>query len=374
MNKLKLVALLMLTVLLTGILSAQDEGDAMPALEINGATVIAEGLNSPQGILVDTEGNIWIADSGLGGDEEIEFLGPGVTVPIMSPFGMTARIVMITPEGEVSDIVSLPSVIAGTDIIGVARLALLDDELYFTTGQWLGGLSSDRPDFMGVVAKLGEEGAETVSDLWLFEEANNPDGFAADSHPYGLAVGPDGWLWVADAGANTILKTNPETGDVELVAVMEGIPGVFPNMTRDNAIEADPVPTGIAFDDDGNAYVSLLSGVPFVPGSASVKMVDAQGNVSDYATNLTMLTDLRVAPDGVMYAVQFGIYTEEGPVPNSGAIVRIGKGETSEVIVDDLPYPTSIDFDAEGNAYITVNGVGAPGSGAVIRIDNLTGM
>lgn len=43
-------------------------------------------------------------------------------------------------------------------------------------------------------------------------------------------------------------------------------------------------------------------------------------------------------------------------------------------MVDDLTFPTSIDFNAAGDAYGTTNGVGAPGSGQVIRFAVLASM
>ena len=102
--------------------------------------------------------------------------------------------------------------------------------------------------------------------------------------------------------------------------------------------------------------------------------VSADGAVSDFAVGLTMPTDLVRGPDGEFYAVQFGLFTEEGPVFNSGSLLRIKEGGASEVLVSGLPFPTGISFDGEGNAYVAVNGVGAPGSGAVVRFDQLTAM
>jgi streptogramin lyase len=210
--------------------------------------------------------------------------------------------------------------------------------------------------------------------MWAYEEANNLDGLTLEAHPYGITAGPDGWLWIANAGANTLDKVNPETGEIQNVAVFGGLPSPIANPARNNAMEADPVPTAVVFDDMGDAYVSLLSGYPFVPGSAKVVQVAPDGAVTDYATGLTMLTDLQRAPDGELYAVEFGMFTEQGPVPNAGAIVRIKEGDASEVLVSGLPFPTSLVFDADGNAYVTINGVGAPGSGAVVRFDGLTSM
>jgi sugar lactone lactonase YvrE len=143
---------------------------------------------------------------------------------------------------------------------------------------------------------------------------------------------------------------------------------------RNDAVETDPVPTAVVFDDNGNAYVSLLSGYPFVPGTAKVMRVTPEGEIRDYATGLTMLTDLQRGPDGELYAVEFGMFSEQGPVPSTGALVRIHEDNASEVLISGLSFPTGLAFDQDGNAFVTINGLGAPGSGAVVRFDGLTNM
>lgn len=35
-------------------------------------------------------------------------------------------------------------------------------------------------------------------------------------------------------------------------------------------------------------------------------------------------------------------------------------------MISGLSFPTSVDFNAAGDAYVTINGVGAPGSGEVV--------
>jgi hypothetical protein len=211
-----------------------------------------------------------------------------------------------------------------------------------------------------------------VAQPWKLESETNPGGFVKDSHPYGLTAGPDGNLWVADAGGNDLLKVNPSTGQIDLVAVFPGLPGPMPNPERGGANEMDPVPTAVVFGADGATYVSLLPGGPFPPGSSKVVKVGADGSISDYATGLTMTTDLRSGPDGNLYAVQFGQFTQQGPVPNSGSIVRVKPGGASEVLLSGLSFPTSIDFNSAGDAFVTTNGVGAPGSGQVVKYAALT--
>ena len=346
---------------------------ALPYAQVTaqeGGTVLAEGFNAPQGILVDPDGNVWVVDSGTGGDTELETTDPTTGETVTATYGETARIVRIDADGNQTDVAMLPSVLAGDEATGGGRLALVDGELYVTSGVWIGdGVENAEPaiENTAAVLRVNEDGTlEEVVGTWGIEKRMNPDNSVYESHPYGIAADEEGNLWVADSGANTLLRINPDSAVLELVTTFPAIPGVFPNPARGGEMLTDPVPTGIAFDDDGNAMVSLLSGAPFVPGSASVVQVTPAGTRTDYATNLTMLTDIRRGPDGEFYAVQFAEFTDQGPTPNSGAIVKIAEGDASEVVVSGLSFPTSIDFDADGNAYITINGAGAPGSGAVV--------
>ncbi|GAB4447114.1 MAG: hypothetical protein Kow0031_29720 [Anaerolineae bacterium] len=340
-----------------------------------GGETVASGLNGPQGVLVAPDGSVWVIDSGMGGDETVSFPSPESGQLEEAAYGMSARIVKVDADGTQTVAASLPSVLVGMEAIGGARLAVLDGVVYATSGQWTGDASSspavaDTP----AVVKIDGDNATLVANTWPIEAEQNPDGTIIDSHPYGLTAGPDGMLWMADAGANDLLKIDPASGEVSLVAAFDGLPSPLPNPGRDGAMESDPVPTAVAFDSAGNVYVSFLGGFPFLPGTTKVVQVSADGAVSDYATGLTMLTDLRTGPDGNMYAVSFGQFSEQGPTPNSGAIVRVMPGDASEVVVDGLSFPTSIDFNSDGDAYVTINGVGAPGSGEVVMFAGLTGM
>lgn len=364
MNKLLAVAsvLFVLALALAPITSAQGEG-----------TTIAGGFNGPQGVLVAPDGSVWVIDSGLGGDTEVAFVDPNTGEEAIANYGESARVVRIDPDGTQTVVATLPSMLVGTEATGGARLALVDGTLYATSGGWIDVPSPIPSPAVAAVVKIEEGQVTPVASGWDLEESQNPDGFILESHPYDLNVGPDGMLWVADAGANDLYKVDPVSGEVSLVtAFSQGVPSPLPNPNRGGAMESDPVPTGVAFDGSGNAYVSFLPGFPFLPGSAKVVRVSADGQVSDYATGLTMVTDLQTGPDGNMYAVQLGQFTEQGPVPNSGAIVRVKEGDASEVVLSGLSFPTSIDFNEAGDAYVTLNGVGAPGSGEVVKFAALT--
>ncbi len=339
----------------------------------DGGEVIAEGFNGPMGILLAPDGSIWVVDSGVGGDTAIQMVDPATDEISEAMMGETSRVVQILPDGTQNEVATLPSVHVGQDFIGGARLALLDGKLYATSGEWHEDQGDKTEELMAAVVEIGDDGVVSVADTWRSERRMNADGAQRHSHPYGLAAGPDGKLWVTDAGGNSLLKVGPEAGFIETIAAFAPMPGVFPNPNRGGEMLTDPVPTGVTFDADGNAYISLLSGAPFVPGSAKVMKVSPTGSVSEYATGLTMLTDIAAGPDGNLYAVQFGMFTDQGPTPDSGAIVQVVEGEGSTPVIEGLPFPTSIAFNEAGDAFVTTNGVGAPGSGQVVKFAGLAG-
>ena len=340
-----------------GVASAQQEG-----------TTVGTGLNGPMGVLVNSDGSVWVVETGVGGETELELSNPVTGAKSTFAFGETARLIQIRPDGDQIEVATLPSLyLRPGEGAGGARLAILDGTLFATVGAF----SDDPVPMMAAVVRIEDGRVTEVASTWDFENSRNPDGFLLASNPFGLAAGPDGNLWVADAAGNDLLKINPATGQVDVVAVFGGVPSPIPNPNRGDAMESDPVPTGVTFDDDGNVYVSLLPGVPFLPGSAKVVKVSSDGEISDYATGLTMLTDLRTGPDGHLYAVSLGRFTEQGPVPNSGAIIRVEEGPASEEVVSGLSFPTSIDFNAAGDAYVTINGMGEPGTGEVVMYEGV---
>lgn len=328
---------------------------------------VANGLNGPMGLMVDTEGNVWVVESGVGGDQVLEMMTPEGTANVQ--VGDTSRILKIAPDGTQTEVAVLPSVFMGQNTSGGSRLATLDGTVYATSGVWIDVPGTDPLPKTAVIVKVADGEATQVADTWAFENANNPDGFIKESHPYGLAA-HDGMLLVADAGANDLLRVDPASGEVSLVAVFDGVPGMIPNDRRGGAQENDPVPTGVTVGADGNIYVSFLPGFPPLPGSAKVVKVTPEGDVSDYATDLNILTDLQAAPDGNLYAVQMADFGEQGPTPGTGRVLRITDGQATEVLAG-LSFPTAIAFNAAGDAYLTINGAGAPGTGEVVKFAGL---
>lgn len=330
------------------------------AYAVGGPTTVATGFNGPQGVFVAADGSVWVADGGIPGGSTLPIVG-GNPVAL----GNNARIVRVAADGTQTVQANLPTIAwpSPEDNTGAARIAVLNGQVYATNSMWNQAFDSARLANMAAIVRVSGGTATELANTWDLENSQNPAGGEKDTHPYGLTAGPDGNLYVADAGGNDLLRVNPSTGQVSLVAVF----APFPNNSGVGPPMSDPVPTGVVANSDGSFYVSMLRGFPFTPATTKVVKVAANGAVTDYAEGLTSLTDLRRGPDGNLYAIQFAVFGQQGPAPNSGALVRIKPGFASETVISNLSYPTSVAFNSAGDAFITINGVGAPGSGSVVK-------
>jgi len=363
-----------------GAASAQDASPAAaapPALPA-GCNVVASGLANPRHITVASDGTVYVALAGEAGDNSI-FGTPAPGTPAatdaLSMYGDSGAVVTIGADGAVTQVgPGLPSFTFGTEVVGPAGVAVVDGTVYVVTGGVGPGTPAvdpmaGRASVWSIDASTGE--GTVVADLEAFERTNNPDPNFIDSDPYGMVAGTDGMLYVAEAGGNDILKVDPSTGEVSLLAVIPGLPGQEANPNRGGASEIDPVPTGLAWAPDGGLYVSTLSGGPFIPGTAALMHVAMDGTVTTVASGLTMLGDVTVAPDGTIYVVTMSDNFIDPAGPAAGSIVMVDpQSGASTPVITGIPFPGSIAFDADGNAYITAMislPAGAPAAGMVLK-------
>jgi len=350
-------------------------------------TVLVSGLSSPRSVKVAKDGTVYFTEAGIGGDEELFEPGsndgdeePGSNTPFATR-GASGKVGKVSPDGSVANVASgLTSyLIGGFEATGPAGLALGDDgEIYVSVGGPGPATGMIEPgEFDNCVVAIEENsGAISIlADIGEYERTINPDPNSIDSNLYGLDLGQDGLLYVADAGGNAIYTVDTSSGRLELLTVIPGIalpeemrqPGGNP--ARGGTQEIDPVPTGVAVAGDGSVYVSLLSGGPFPAGAASVQLIAGQ-EVTTFFGNLTMLTDVTIGPDGYLYAVQISTnFLVEPPAP--GNVVRLLGDGTAELVVADLMLPNGIGFDEEGNLYVaagTVTPPGSPPAGVILKV------
>ena len=295
-------------------------------------TTVASGLVNPMGIEVDHHGNIWVTESGTANND--------------------AKVIVITPHGDKYDaIVHLASIINANsgEIQGGGHLLLDNGILYVLSGNYMYkvNVSGFKPGDAPIEGtKLLFE--DIASFVFAYPFVNN----AHDSHPYNLIKGPDGDIYITDAGANAIIHRK----SAGHYAVLAELPG-FANPTPVGPPEVQSVPTGIIFS-GGHFLVSTLTGFPFPQGSAVVYKVSLSGNVSVYQPGFSTLVDIA---DGNIFGtmlLQYGAFGPTGFIPNTGALL-FADGTSSTMLTSTLNMPVGLKQVNGYTWYITSMGDGS---------------
>lgn len=312
-----------------------------------GIITIASGLTNPRGFDWGPDGALYVASAGHGGDNNVALV-EGFTVHN----GLTASISMVVDGCATPVAVGLPSVLWEETgwIWGAMDIAFLGDDAYALLGG--AGPNWFSPASASGVYRVNGDGTMTLVDnisAWL------PDNPPAEI-PYDYS--PDGSLFDLEAAGDALLLSEAVGGQLLRVSLDGEITSVA------DLSNGHLVPTGIAVDAEGNAYVGHLTAAPYGDGASKVVMVTPDGTVSDHWTGLTVVTQVAFGPDGALYAAEMATgFSEDGPVlpEHSGRIVRQTGPDTSEVVVSELPYPVNFGFDTDGHLVISGPAFGPDG-------------
>lgn len=373
-----------------------DPGDA------DEGKVVASGLNSPRHLTAAHNGDLYVAEAGTGGDDcvvlgdegEPEFDGDqllpcGSWSPEEHPdwgeirLGDTGSVTKISRKGGQHQIVTgLPSVdLGGGESAGPSDVAIKGNTLMVTVG--LGAdphlrdllvdvFDDDTYDAFTTVQKVRFKGKNKVkirefADLGQFEMDENPHPDYLDTNPNAIVRDRHGWL-VTDAGGNSVLRLT-RRGDLSTVVVPPGGMAEAPpflGLPPGTMLPFEPVPTAAERGPDGAIYVSLLTGFPFPVEGSTIWRIDRHGNLSEWASGLTNVTDLTWAR-GKLYAVQLA---DNGLLSGdlTGSLVQVCEGmNTHRVIADGLFAPYGVTVHKH-HAYVTTGTV-VPGGGEVVRFE-----
>lgn len=307
--------------------------------------VIADGLHNPRGIVYDSDGTLFVAEVGLGGDLDVEGnFGPARA-------GGSSRVSTIAGDGTRSLLIgALPSRNEGGEIIGTSRAIPRGDQIWLVFSQ--GTFVSP---FTFAVAALDRATLriEHWIDVYSAEAALNPDGGLIDSNPVDIAWDSAGRLYIADAGCNCVWRSDASySGALELFAVWS-----------DN-----PVPTSVEISPADEIFIGFLTGFPFVEGSARIEQWTTGGELVTTFTGLTSVVDL-LWLDGQIYATEFARFDmASGWLPNTGRVVRV-TDSGPVAMTENLNLPYGIAIAPAGNLVAAVNTAYSPdGSGMVISV------
>lgn len=333
------------------LVSFAPASQAAGAPQTQAATVLAKGLLTPLHLSDGPDGSVLVSE---------EFAG---------------RLTQIAPDGA-SSVVYENSAwdVAGTDRRG--------ETIYLVESQGAGPM--DPRAMAGHLRSIDADGKQrTFGDLAALETKENADGGTSygfrdlpgacaaqlppeveasykghvDSHPYGIDV-YGGTIYVADAGANSIVSVDVETGEAKTVAVLPSRPHRFtaeettalklPGCIAGHTYEFESVPTDVKRGPDGWLYVAVLPGGPEDPAlgarGAVYKIDPDNGRVKLFADDVMSTTGLDMDHDGNVYVASlFG----EG-------VLRLSADSGEQSVV--LPGVLTADVDVRGETlYATVN-------------------
>jgi hypothetical protein len=237
------------------------------------------------------------------------------------------------------------------------------------------------------VAKPGHK-ARKFADLLKYELRHNPDKqtqFGPDgkpldalSNPYYVIRDRHGFLLVADAGGNDVLKVNrhgkPSTFFLPPVIKT----GACANVPNNNASGkgCDPVPTGLAYGPHNTLYVSALTSL--VPGEGRVYVINARtGKLLRTIKGFSAPTGVAVGKHGTVYVSELlqGAPPENQPPPPGfdpstvGQIVKVNPGHARTYAQVTMPSGLLIKGGKlYASAWSVGTFVGKQNAGQIVRV------
>lgn len=331
--------------------------------------VVASGLENPRGLKFGPDGQLYVAEGGLGGTQTTT-PQDCQQVPQGGPYsgGFTGRISKINPRtGARTTVVDhLPSSQTtpgtGSFVSGVADIAFIDDTLYALEAG--AGCSHGLKGTVNSVLRVDRDGRTTqVADLSSFVMAHPV------ARPNPADFEPDGTWYSMVATGNRLDVVEPKHGEVDVVNPRTGS---ITRLVDVSASQGHIVPTSLVRDDGGFLFGNLGLFEPNSPVPMGVWRLTNRGSISLVAGGLTAVTGVAVH-HGRIYALEAftGFFAPTPAVATTGTVVRLNpKTHVWETVVTGLSFPTAMTFDEQGNLFISNKGFGQPTNtaGEVVKV------
>jgi hypothetical protein len=338
------------------------EFDCSPNDLVASVSVYASGLNNPRGLKFGPDGNLYVAEGGVGGTNSST--GCEQVVAPVGPYTASndgARIVKISHSGEVTSVAdNIPSSqtapTQGNLVSGVGDIAFIGKTLYGVLGG--AGCSHGVPNVPnGIIKVHADKTWEVVANLSAWQM----------SHPVAVIeeddFEPDGtWYSMISSGRN-LFALEPNHG--ELVQITPD--GAINRVIDISASQGHIVPTAMVFH-NGNFYVGNLNPFP-ITGNSSVYRITPSGNISIVATGFNAVLGIAFDKAGGMYVLE-NTTGNPFPTPGTGEVIRVDPSGSRLAIVTGLNLPTAMTFGPDEKLYISNWGFGPPaiGGGEILKV------
>ena len=334
-------------------------GTGTPGMAGNGGPALYAQLSYPAGLALDRAGNLYIADSG---NRRVRRLAAGVlstlNVPVTLelPTGLAfdaAGNLYIADRGRIVKL----SLSGSASTLPLAARDLVVDQagnLYVASGA---------PQ----VTRLSPSGAVTVIAGATIQPRFWGDGGPATNarldSPSGLALGPDGSLYIADTGNGRIRKVDP-------AGVITTIAGAGRSGATGEALTALTArlfyPVAIALDAAGGLYIAdslvsrirYLSPAGFINTAAGTGVAGFSGDGAGPTSQVNSASGLAAGRDGRLYIADTGnhrirVLSPSGMLGSvAGRGLRGYAGDGGPALQALFDSPAGLALDRQGNLYI----------------------